>query len=208
LLITGFEDAAVHIGVYAVHPLSILLLFIVTEPLKFVDADTISEPVISTNPAFCTYKLLPLFKYNDELLADTDELIVVNDTTVNEPVMVWFPTKTLEAVVAALAVNLFNDAVAVFTLEVNVLINEPVAITLAVKVLTDEVNVLSIEPVALSDAVNAFILDVKVLINEPVAITLAVNEFELVANVLNSEELKNGVTTANEEVVAKPKLVI
>ena len=41
-----------------------------------------------------------------------------------------------------------------------------------------------------------------------VVLTLAVNVFELVANVLNTEELRKGVTTANDEVVANPKLVI
>jgi hypothetical protein len=47
-----------------------------------------------------------------------------------------------------------------------------------------------------------------VLIDAVKVLSELLNVFELVANVLNMEELKNGVTTANEEVFAKPKLVI
>ena len=126
------------------------------------------------------YKLLPLLNVNEELFTPNDALTTATELTINEPVIDWLPLNWFEAVVAYEPVFEFNDAVAVFTLEVKVLI---------------------IEPLALSDAVNAFILDVNVLINEPVAITLAVN-------VLNVDELKNGVTTAKEEVVANPNVDI
>lgn len=51
-------------------------------------------------------------------------------------------------------------------------------------------------------------LAVKLFKDAVVELTELLNVFELVANVLNTEELKKGVTTANEEVVAYPKLVI
>lgn len=60
------------------------------------------------------------------------------------------------------------------------------------------------EAVVANEPVFPFTLALNVLIDAVKVLIELLNVCELVANVLNIEELKNGVTTAKEEVVANP----
>ncbi len=60
------------------------------------------------------------------------------------------------------------------------------------------------EAVVANEPVFPFTLALNVLIDAVKVLIELLNVFELVANVLNMEELKNGVTTAKEEVKAYP----
>ena len=90
----------------------------VTEPVIVVEPETLNEPVISANPAFCIIKLLPLVKTKDELFVVSDVAIVVNDVTVNEPVIIWFPLNEFEPVVAYEPVFELNCCIELLTLAV------------------------------------------------------------------------------------------
>ena len=89
-----------------------------TEPVIVVEPETLNEPVISANPAFCIIKLLPLVKTKDELFVVSDVAIVVNDVTVNEPVIIWFPLNEFEPVVAYEPVFELNCCIELLTLAV------------------------------------------------------------------------------------------
>jgi hypothetical protein len=84
----------------------------VNEPVTF------NEPVISANPLFCIIKLLPLVKTKDELFVVSEVAIVVNDVTVNEPVIIWFPLNEFEPVVAYEPVFELNCCIELLTLAV------------------------------------------------------------------------------------------
>ena len=76
------------------------------DPLKYIDPVlgeagalvgstklpvTVSDPVTSTIPLFCTYKLLPLVRYNDELFAVINVATTLPVVMVNDPVIAWLP---------------------------------------------------------------------------------------------------------------------
>ena len=93
---------------------------VISTPLTFKLPLITTEPLIFAYPPLVIIKALPLVKINEEELANklisfiTVELTANVDVIVTAPLMIWLPTNVLEAVVAALAVNLFNDAVVLF----------------------------------------------------------------------------------------------